>query len=191
MTKTHDIQQLWHHKVIAETLQKIHYAQKLDGLKLLSVNALNERGGQTTLGLTIASGMSQLYQQKILYVDLNPNGDILLSTLLNGQVGEDGLITQSAFSFNIFRLKDLTFNWHKNIYDSLFLSKLILAFKDDFDLLIIDSHLSIQDLKEQLNIVADSYLLIASEETLNKKSEKITTELKDFGINILGIIKNG
>lgn len=191
MAQAHDIQQLWHHKVIAETLQKIHYAQKLDGLKLLSINALNERGGQTTLGITLATGLAQLYKQKILYFDLNPNGDVLLTSLLKGQVGEDGLITNSVFPFNIFRLKDLTFNWNQNIFDSLFLSKLIFAFKEDFDLLVVDSHLNVHELKDQLNIVADSYLLIANEETLTKKSEKITEELKDLGINVLGIIKNG
>ncbi|GAB4024992.1 MAG: hypothetical protein Fur0010_28210 [Bdellovibrio sp.] len=191
MAQAHDIQQLWHHKVIAQTLQQIHYAQKLDGLKLLSVSSLNERAGQTTLAITLATGLSQLYKQKILYFDLNPNGDVLLTKLLNGQVGEDGLITQSDLPFSIFRLKDLTFNWNQNIFDSLFLSKLILAFKEDFDLLIIDSHLSIQDLKEDLNIVADSYLLLANEETIKRKSEKLTEELKEIGINILGLIKNG
>jgi len=181
----------WDNQIIAKTLQTIHFEQKRRDLKLLTVTSAVAMAGKTTLSLTIASGLAEVYKQKVLYNDLNPQGDVLLTQKLGKYQTRDGFVQGHSYPFSIYRIKDLIIDWSKNFFDSLFIGRLLEDFKNQFDLILIDSNSTLSNIDHRLNIHAEGYVVVCSKKSLKENQELIASQLNPDTHNVIALILNG
>lgn len=182
---------IWDSETIARSLQAIHFEQKRRELKILSIVSFLPKEGKTTVAMNLANGYSKVYSSKVLYVDLNPQGDILISQKLGDYHSQNGFVDNVDLGFTIFRIKDLSIDWSKSFFDSLFIGRLFETFKVDFDLVIIDSHCLVSKSDSGLNINADGYILVTSPESLSDKRINVLEYLNPESQKVLGVILNG
>lgn len=184
--------EIWESETVANMLQRVHFQYTTKNLKSLSVVSEERSEGKTTVSILLARGLSEVYKLKVLYVDLNPEGDSMLNAHLKDYATKDGLVIGHPFSFSIFRLKDLDVDWSKTFQDSLYINKLIKNLSEQTDILIIDTPTSLNQSESVIKLNTDSHLLVVGEKMIGKKERTslMKMDLETNRKNILGIIYN-
>lgn len=116
MTNRNRANTVWDVDPISSLIQRIHFQHVSKGLRSISVLSEKRAEGKTTASILIARGLNEVYGLKILLIDLNPNGDVLLNQYLDKyetSKTQDGMTTGHPFNFSIFRLKNIDMNWLK------------------------------------------------------------------------------
>jgi hypothetical protein len=124
----------------------------------------------------------------VLLIDLNPQGDSLLSKYLGDYKSVDGMVSSHPFPFSIFRIKDLGLDWSKISFDGPFLNSLVANYTGKYDLVIVDSFNSGNPDETLLRVNTDSNLIIKSES--KKSTNKIQKELELDRKHLIGIVLN-
>lgn len=181
---------IWDVDPTSVILQKIYYKFITKRLKSFSVISENRHEGKTTVSVLIARGLSEVYGLKVLFVDLNPEGDSLLNLYLKDTKTENGIIENHHFPFAIFRMKNLEIDWARNIFDGLYLNRMLTYFSAQYDLVIVDT-MSSQGLADTyLKLNTDSSLIVSTDHSLKLQENKLASEIKKNRKNILGIVYN-
>lgn len=179
---------LWEVEPITSILQKIHFEHVAKKLKSLSIVSEHRSEGKTTLSLLVARGLKEVYNLNVLLVDLNPQGDALLSKYLGDYSNIEGMVTSHHFGFSIFRIKDLNIDWTKTSFDGPFLNAQVGSFTGKFDIVIIDSFNPANPSEAILRVNTDSNLIVQSE--AKKSTDKIQKELEIDHKHLIGIVLN-
>jgi len=69
----------WDVDPISTIIQRIHYRYTTKGLRSISVLSEERGEGKTTISMLLARGLTEVYKFRVLLVDLNPEGDVLLN----------------------------------------------------------------------------------------------------------------
>jgi cellulose biosynthesis protein BcsQ len=177
----------WEVEPISTLLQQIHYQYLTKGLKSITVASELRSEGKTTVAVTMARGLAEVFKFKVLYVDLNPQGDSLLSKHLKDYHSKDGMVLDHQFPFSILRIKDLEIDWMKNSFDGPFLNRLVTGNTNNFDLIIVDSFNPSNAQESVLKVNTDTNLIVKSPST---KSDLIENEIERDRKKLIGIIFN-
>ncbi len=185
---------VWDVDPASTMLQKIHYKYTVGKLKSFSVVSEHRHEGKTTVAVLLARGLSEIYRLNVLLVDLNPEGDSLLNQHLKGshksKVNDNGIIENHQFPFTIFRMKNLEIDWAKNIFDGLYLNRMLTYFSTQYDLVIVDTMSNSGAIDTFLRINTDSNLVVSTDRSLSQKSNKLTQELILNKKSVLGLVFN-
>jgi hypothetical protein len=177
----------WDNDPIASMLQQIHFQYTTKRLRSLTVASDNRLDGKTTVSTLLARGLVEIYGFKVLYVDLNPQGDALLSKHLKSYQSNEGIVQSDLFSFSIFRIKDLEIDWSKNIFDGPYLNRLITSFTEKYDIVLVDAYVPSNENEPILKINTDTNLIVKSSKSKTHRVEdEIVRDLK----KTLGIVFN-
>lgn len=179
---------VWEIEPISSVLQKIHFqfiAKKLRSLSIVSEHRLE---GKTTLAILVARGLKEIYNLNVLLVDLNPQGDILLSKYLGDYSSNEGVVEGHPFSFSIFRVKDLDVDWSKNLFDGPFLNTLVTNFTAHYDIVIVDNFVPGDANATLLKVNTDTNFIIQN--SAHKNRGKLQKELELNNKHLMGIILN-
>jgi len=190
MTASSKERSIWDVDPASLILQKIHYKFITKRLKSFSVISENRHEGKTTVSVLIARGLSEVYGLKVLFVDLNPEGDSLLNLYLQESKTENGIIENHHFPFNIFRMKNLEIDWTKNIFDGLYLNRMLSYFTAQYDIVIVDTMSSPGLADTFLSLNTDSSLIVSTDQSLKLQNNKLVSEISKNRKNILGIVYN-
>jgi len=186
MNETNSTISAWETPTIAGILQQIHYQHITKKLKSLSIASEERSEGKTTVAFTIARGLTEVFKFKVLFVDLNPAGDSLLSKYLKDYHSDKGMVKDHVFPFSILRIRDLEVDWSKNNFDGPFLNRLITQYTSEYDIIIVDNYTPSQ--KENiLKVNTDSNLLIKSPKS---KTNFLEAEIQRDRKKIIGIVFN-
>ena len=177
---------LWETDPVAHVLQSIHYEKITKGLRSISVASDERLEGKTTTSMLIARGLYEVFKAKVLYVDLNPQGDSLLSKYLKSYTTLNGIVEKSNFSFEILRIKDMEIDWSKNAFDGPFLNRLITSYSN-YDFIVVDTYNPQSETETILKINTDSNLIIKSTKSKNNRLEK---EISRDRKNVIGYLFN-
>lgn len=189
VNKTHKIS-VWDTNPTSTMLQKIHYRFLTKKMHSLSVVSEHRHEGKTTVSVLLARGLSEVYGLKVLLMDLNPEGDALLNQHLKDAEAENGIIENHQFPFAVFRLKNLKIDWAKNIFDGMYLNRMLSYFTTQYDMVIVDSmsHTNLSD--NFLKINTDCNLIVSTDRTLRQRESKLTKELMLNRKPVLGVVFN-
>lgn len=179
---------IWDVDPIGKLIQKAHYWSLNKGLKSISVISEHPFEGKTMISMLLARGLSEVYNLKVLYIDLNPRGDKLINQYFGDYEFQDGVVKGHSFKFDIFRLKNLEIDWKKNIFDTLYLEQLVERLTAHYDIVVVDTMSNGKDGNYPLFVNTHTNVVVASKETFAKNS------LKNFLVNerknVLGVIFN-
>lgn len=179
---------LWEVEPISSILQKVHFEHVTKKLKSLSVVSEYRAEGKTTLSMLIARGLKEVYNLNVLLVDLNPQGDALLSKYLGDYSNIEGMVSNHQFAFSVFRIKDLNIDWTKTSFDGPFLNAQVGSFTEKYDIVIVDSFTPANPADAILRVNTDSNLIVQSES--KKSTNKIHKELELDHKHLIGIVLN-
>lgn len=185
---------VWDVDPASTMLQKIHYKYTMRKLKSFSIVSEHRHEGKTTVAVLLARGLSEVYGLKVLLVDLNPEGDSLLNLHLKDSKSasekDNGIIENHHFPFSIFRMKNLEIDWAKNIFDGLYLNRMITYFSSQYDIVIVDtmSHSGVAETFHRIN--TDSTLVVSTDRSLTGKTNKVAQDLMLNKKNVLGLVYN-
>jgi hypothetical protein len=188
MTNQHQDVSLWEVEPVSSILQKIHFEHVTKKLRSLSVVSEFRAEGKTTLSMLVARGLKEVYGMSVLLVDLNPQGDSLLSKYLGDYNTSEGMVESHPFPFDIFRVKDLDIDWAKTSFDGPFLNGTISRFTGQFDIVIVDGFNPGNSNDTILKVNTDSNLIVQSE--AKKSTSKIQDELSLDRKHLIGIVLN-
>ena len=188
MTKTPSDISLWEVEPVSSILQKVHFEHVTKKLKSLSIVSEHRAEGKTTLSMLIARGLKEVYNLNVLLVDLNPQGDALLSKYLGDYSNVEGMVSNHHFAFSIFRIKDLNIDWTKTSFDGPFLNSQVGSFTGKYDVVIVDSFTPANSSDAILRVNTDSNLIVQSES--KKSTNKIQKELELDHKHLIGIVLN-
>ncbi|MBC7428223.1 MAG: AAA family ATPase [Bacteriovorax sp.] len=184
---------VWEVDPISSLIQRIHFKHTTKGLRSLSVLSENRSEGKTTIAMLLARGLSEVYNFKILLIDLNPDGDPLLNQYLNPYEKEktqDGIIHGHPFNFEIFRLKNIDMNWLKTAYDGLYANQMINSFSKEYDLVIVDTMNSANPNDTALRVTTHSNIIVSTEKSFGRTGSKLQLELEQNRKEVLGVVFN-
>ena len=193
MTYKAQTNSIWDVDPISSIIQRIHFKHTTKGLNSLSILSEQRSEGKTTVAILLARGLSEIYKFKVLLIDLNPNGDVLLSEYLKEYEKEktqDGIIKNHPFNFSIFRLNSINMNWLETAYDGLYANQLISTFSEQYDLVIVDTATSSNPNESALRVNTHSNLIVSSEKSFGRSLNKLQLELEQNRKDVLGIIFN-
>lgn len=177
---------LWETDPVAHVLQSIHYEKITKGLRSISIASDVREEGKTTTAILIARGLFEVFKAKVLYVDLNPQGDALLSKYLKSYTSLNGIVEKSVFPFEVLRIKDMEIDWSKNVFDGPFLNRLITSYSN-YDFIVVDTYNPSSETDSILKINTDSNLIIKSTKSKgNRLEEEIARDRK----NVIGYLFN-
>lgn len=177
----------WEVEPISTLLQQVHYQYLTKRLRSITIASEMRAEGKTTVAITIARGLTEVFKFKVLYVDLNPQGDSLISKHLKDYRSKDGMVQDHQFPFSILRIKDLEVDWSKNSFDGPFLNQLVTKYANDFDMIIVDSFNPSNQTDTILKVNTDSNLIVRSPKS---KSNLLEKEIERDRKKMLGIIFN-
>ncbi|MBC7713438.1 MAG: AAA family ATPase [Rhizobacter sp.] len=185
---------VWEVDPISSLIQRIHFKHTTKGLRSLSVISENRSEGKTTIAMLIARGLSEVYNFKILLIDLNPDGDPLLNQYLNSfekEKTQDGIIKGHPFNFDIFRLKNIDMNWLKTAYDGLYANQMINSFSTQYDMVIVDTMNSVTPGDTALRVSTHSNIIVSTEKSFGRTTgSKLQLELEQNRKEVLGVVFN-
>jgi cellulose biosynthesis protein BcsQ len=193
MTDRSQATSIWDIDPISSMIQRIHFKHTTKGLRSISVMSENRSEGKTTVSMLLARGLSEVYNFKVLLIDLNPEGDALLNQYLDPYEKEktqDGIIKGHPFNFGIFRLKNIDMNWLKTAYDSLYANQIVSTFADKYDIVIVDTMNSLNKDDAVLRVNTHSSVIVTTQKTFGRKGSKLQTELELNRKEVLGIVFN-
>jgi hypothetical protein len=179
---------LWEVEPVSSILQKVHFEYVKKNLKSLSVVSEHRSEGKTTLAMLVARGLKEVYDMNVLLVDLNPQGDALLSKYLGNYSSVEGMVTKHPFPFSIFRIKDMNIDWTKTSFDGPFFNAQVAAFSGKYDVVIVDSFNPGNPQDSILRVNTDSNLIVQSES--KKSTDKLQKELAHDRKHLIGIVLN-
>ncbi|MBP9680333.1 MAG: hypothetical protein KBD76_02920 [Bacteriovorax sp.] len=179
---------VWEIGPVSSVLQKIHFQFVTKKLRSLSVVSEHRLEGKTTLSILIARGLKEIYNLNVLLVDLNPQGDILLSKYLGDYSSHEGIVEGHPFDFSLFRVKDLDVDWSKNLFDGPFLNTIVTNFTAQYDIVIVDNFVPADSGATLLKVNTDTNIIIRS--SSGKKTDKVQKELELNRKHLMGIILN-
>ena len=179
---------LWEVEPVSSILQKIHFEHVTKKLRSLSVVSEFRGEGKTTLSMLIARGLKEVYGMNVLLVDLNPQGDSLVSKYLGDYTTNEGMVGNHIFPFDIFRIKDLDIDWSKTTFDGPFLNGKVTSFTGKYDIVVVDGFNPGNSTDSILKVNTDSNLIVQSEskKTTNKIQEELNLDRK----HLIGIVLN-
>ena len=183
---------VWDVDPISSMIQRIHYKHTAKGLRSISVLSEKRSEGKTTVSMLLARGLSEVYNFKILLIDLNPDGDPLLNQYLKQYETEktqDGMVQGHPFEFSIFRLKNIDMNWLKNAYDGLYTNQLVNTFSTEYDLVIVDTMTSGTN-DHSVRVSTHSNIIVSTEKSFGRRANKLQTELEQNRKDVLGVVFN-
>lgn len=184
---------VWDIDPISSLIQRIHFKHTTKGLRSISILSDKRSEGKTTTAMLLARGLSEVYKFKILLIDLNPDGDALLNQYLQKYETvktQDGLVVGHPFDFSIFRIKNIDMNWLKTAYDGLYANQLINSFSNEYDLVIVDTMTSANPNESALRVSTHSNIIVSSEKSFGRTTNKLQTELEQNRKEVLGVIFN-
>lgn len=184
---------VWDIDPVSSLIQRIHFKHTTKGLRSISVLSEKRSEGKTTAAILLARGLSEVYNFKILLIDLNPNGDALLNQYLQKyetSKTQDGIVKGHPFDFSIFRIKNIDMNWLKTAYDGLYANQLINSFSNEYDLVIVDTMTSDNPNDSVLRVSTHSNIIVSSEKSFGRTANKLQTELELNRKEVLGVIFN-
>jgi cellulose biosynthesis protein BcsQ len=184
---------VWDIDPISSLIQRIHFKHTTKGLRSISILSDKRSEGKTTTAMLLARGLSEVYKFKILLIDLNPDGDALLNQYLQKYETvktQDGLVVGHPFDFSIFRIKNIDMNWLKTAYDGLYANQLINSFSNEYDLVIVDTMTSANPNDSALRVSTHSNIIVSSEKSFGRTTNKLQTELEQNRKEVLGVIFN-
>lgn len=184
---------VWDVDPISSIIQRIHFKHATKGLRSISVVSEKRSEGKTTVSMLLARGLKEVYDFKILLIDLNPDGDPLLNQYLKSyetQRSKDGMVQGHPFDFSIFRLKNIDMDWLKNAYDGLYTNQLINSFSTQYDLVIVDTMSSSGPDKNSFRVNTHSNIVVSTKRSFGRRVNKLQTELEQDRKNVLGVIFN-
>ncbi|MDO9181221.1 MAG: AAA family ATPase [Bacteriovorax sp.] len=193
MTNKSRATSVWEVDPISSIIQRIHFKHTMKGLRSISVLSEKRLEGKTTIAMLLARGLTEVYNFKILLIDLNPNGDALLNQYLNEyekNKTQDGIVTGHPFNFSIFRIKNIDMNWLKTAYDGLYANQLINSFSDQYDIVIVDTMTSNSPNDTGLRVSTQSNIIVSSEKSFGKTANKLQIELEQNRKEVLGVVFN-
>lgn len=181
---------VWDVDPVSSMLQRIHFQFVSKRLRSLSVVSEARGEGKTTVAMLLARGLSEVYGFKVILIDLNSQGDSLLSKYLKDYQTVDGIVAASQFPFSILRIKDLDIDWSKNIFDGPYVNRLVTSYTSTFDIVIVDNPTPVNTNESLLKINTDTNLIVCSKtSTLNDKC-RLKIELNLNKKNIIGVVYN-
>lgn len=184
---------VWEVDPISSLIQRIHFKHTTKGLRSLSVLSEKRSEGKTTLAMLLARGLSEVYNFKILLIDLNPDGDPLLNQYLSmyeNEKTQDGITKGHPFNFEIFRIKNIDMNWLKTAYDGLYANQMIHAFSAQYDMVIVDTMTSNNPNEAALRVSTSTNVIVSSEKTFGRTGTKLQVELEQNRKEVLGVVFN-
>ncbi|MEA9355697.1 AAA family ATPase [Bacteriovorax sp. PP10] len=184
---------VWDIDPISSLIQRIHFKHTTKGLRSISILSEKRSEGKTTTAMLLARGLSEVYKFKILLIDLNPDGDALLNQYLQKYEAvktQDGMVVGHPFDFSIFRIKNIDMNWLKTAYDGLYANQLINGFSNEYDLVIVDTMTSSNPNDNALRVSTHSNIIVSSEKSFGRTTNKLQTELEQNRKEVLGVIFN-
>lgn len=184
---------VWDVDPISSLIQRIHFKHTTKGLRSLSVLSENRSEGKTTVAMLLARGLTEVYNFKILLIDLNPDGDPLLNQYLSQYEKEktqDGIIQGHPFNFDIFRLKNIDMNWLKTAYDGLYANQMINSFSVQYDMVIVDTMTSSNPNDSALRVSTHSNIIVSTDKTFGRTGARLQTELEQNRKEVLGVVFN-
>lgn len=184
---------VWDVDPISSLIQRIHFKHRTKGLRSISVVSENRSEGKTTVSMLLARGLKEIYDFKILLIDLNPDGDPLLNQYLKEYEKEktqDGMVQGHPFDFEIFRLKNIDMNWLKNAYDGLYTNQLVNSFSTEYDLVIVDTMTTGGTNDHSVRVSTHSNIIVSTDKSFGKKANKLQLELEQNRKDVLGVIFN-
>ncbi len=179
---------IWDVDPVSTLIQKTNYRILNKGLKSISVLSEHRFEGKTTVAMLLARGLSEVYNQKILYIDMNPRGDFLLNQYLDHFEFQEGFSKGHPFKFDILRLKNLEFDWKKNIFDSLYLDQVVTKLSEHYDLVVVDTMSTGKMGDYPLMVNTQSNVVVASKATF--ETNGLRTFLLKERKDVLGVIFN-
>jgi len=180
----------WDVDPISTIIQRIHYRYTTKGLRSISVLSEERGEGKTTISMLLARGLTEVYKFRVLLVDLNPEGDVLLNQYLKKCNSKDGIVLDHPFSFQIFRVKDLDIDWSKSITDGLYLNRLIGSLSGQFDFVIVDTAHSLSQNEGFLKINTDTNLIVCTDKTFEKEKLQVKEKIKMNRKDLFGVVFN-
>ena len=184
---------IWDIDPISSLIQRIHFKHTTKGLRSLSILSEKRSEGKTTTAMLLARGLREIYNFKILLIDLNPDGDPLLNHYLEKYEvvkTQDGLVVGHPFDFSIFRIKNIDMNWLKTAYDGLYANQLINTFSSEYDLVIVDTMTGESPTDPALRVSTHSNIIVSSEKSFGRTANRLQTELEHNRKEVLGVIFN-
>ena len=184
---------VWDVDPISSLIQRIHFKHTTKGLRSLSVLSENRSEGKTTVAMLLARGLTEVYNFKILLIDLNPDGDPLLNQYFSQYEKEktqDGIIQGHPFNFDIFRLKNIDMNWLKTAYDGLYANQMINSFSVQYDMVIVDTMTSSNPNDSALRVSTHSNIIVSTDKTFGRTGARLQTELEQNRKEVLGVVFN-
>lgn len=190
MQDNHEDLSVWDVDPVSSMLQRIHFQYVSKRLRYFSVVSEKRGEGKTTVSILLARGLAEIYGFKVLLVDLNSQGDHLLSKYLRDYQTENGIVLESQFPFSIFRIKDLDVDWTQNVFDGPYLNRLITNFTSTFDIVIVDIANPYNENEAYLKVNTDSNLIVCSQSLGHDKNSKLQNEIELNRKNIIGVVLN-
>ncbi|MGZ3787736.1 MAG: tyrosine-protein kinase family protein [Bacteriovorax sp.] len=193
MTNRSRATSVWDVDPISSIIQRIHFKHTTKDLRSISVVSEQRSEGKTTVAMLLARGLCEVYNFKILLIDLNPEGDVLLNQYLKDYEKEktqDGIIKGHPFNFSIFRIKNIDMNWLKTAYDGLYANQLINSFSEQYDLVIVDTASSNGPNDSSLRINTHSNIIVSSKKSFGRSVSRLQVELEQNRKDVLGVVFN-
>lgn len=184
---------VWDIDPISSLIQRIHFKHTTKGLRSISVLSEKRSEGKTTTAMLLARGLSEVYNFKILLIDLNPDGDALLNHYLDEyetSKTQDGIVVGHPFDFSIFRIKNIDMNWLKTAYDGLYANQLVHTFSTEYDLVIVDTMTTENPNDSSLRVSTQSNIIVSTEKSFGRIANKLQTDLEHNRREVLGVIFN-
>lgn len=179
---------VWDVDPISSLIQKVHYRRVRKGLRSVSIVSEKRAEGKTTVAMLVARGLAEVYRNKVLLVDLNPEGDPLLNEYLNDYKSKDGFVVGHPFKFDIFRLKNLDMKWLKTAFDGIYTNQLIASLTAHYDVMIVDTMSYDQYQQYPLKINTHTNIVVGSKESF--KNSKFKQALEHDKKDVLGVVFN-
>jgi cellulose biosynthesis protein BcsQ len=180
----------WDVEPISTIIQRIHFKYTTKGMRSISVLSEERGEGKTTVSMLLARGLTEVFNFRVLLVDLNPEGDVLLNQYLKKYHTKDGIVLDHPFAFQIFRVKDLDVDWSKSITDGLYLNRLIGSLSGQFDFVVVDTAHVLSQNEGFLKINTDTNLIVCTEKTFSNEHLKVKEKIKMNRKDLLGVVFN-
>jgi cellulose biosynthesis protein BcsQ len=180
----------WDVEPISTIIQRIHFKYTTKGMRSISVLSEERGEGKTTVSMLLARGLTEVFNFRVLLVDLNPEGDVLLNQYLKKCQTKDGIVLDHPFAFQIFRVKDLDVDWSKSITDGLYLNRLIGSLSGQFDFVVVDTAHALSQNEGFLKINTDTNLIVCTEKTFASEQLKVKEKIKMNRKDLLGVVFN-
>jgi cellulose biosynthesis protein BcsQ len=180
----------WDVEPISTIIQRIHFKYTTKGMRSISVLSEERGEGKTTISMLLARGLTEVFNFRVLLVDLNPEGDVLLNQYLRKCHTKDGIVLDHPFAFQIFRVKDLDVDWSKSITDGLYLNRLIGSLSGQFDFVVVDTAHALSQNEGFLKINTDTNLIVCTEKSFVNDQLKVKEKIKINRKDLLGVVFN-